>query len=209
MYELTYFGSGGRAFAILCALHKGGLPCKLNAISYGDFLAAKAEGLYKTGLPVLKLPNGKEVTQSFAVARYVSKLPGVNLYPTDPEAALQMEIVMDIVFDLMAKAPQDDDKEKKAALRKEFAANKLLAYSKEIENAIGNSTYVAGEELSIGDLAVYFYTNTIVSGDFDYIPSSYFADYGLSKLERLHVLVQNHPVKVAFEKSLGAAASGH
>ena len=32
-----------------------------------------AEGKYKTGLPILKLPNGKEITQSFAMARYAAK----------------------------------------------------------------------------------------------------------------------------------------
>ena len=132
-FELTYFGSGYRAMPILCALHKGGIPCKLNTIGFPEFMAAKEKGLYKTGLPILKLPSGKEITQSFAMARYVSRLPEVNLHPSDNDATLQMDVVMDIVFDLMAKCPNDPDESKKMALRKEYGETKLLAYSSKYE----------------------------------------------------------------------------
>jgi prostaglandin-H2 D-isomerase / glutathione transferase len=200
--ELTYFYAGARAMPVLCALHKGGIPCKLNTIGFPEFMAAKAEGMYKTGLPLLKLPSGKEITQSFAMARYVAKLPGVDLYPRSIEATLQMDVVMDIVFDIMAKCPGDPDQDKKLALRKEYAANRLLAYSKEIEATIGSSTFVAGDELTIGDLVLFFYTDMVTDGSFDGIPTTYFADHGLAKLEQLNVAIRESSVVTAWKESL-------
>ena len=202
IHELTYFGPGYRALYVLAALHAGGMPYKLNSVSFEEFGAAKKEGKYPTGLPILKLPNGREVTQSFAMARYVAKLPSVNLYPSDLEEALNVDVVMDIVFDIMAKCPSGGELEARMALRAEYAETKLLDYSKAIEATVLDRPFVAGNDLTIGDLILFFFTDMVYGGDFDGIPPTYFEDKNLTRLISLHSAIKAHPIVVNFKASL-------
>merc|ERR1719446_1594993 len=64
----------GRGHPTRVALHASGVAWKDNSISFDEFKAAKAEGKYLAGLPLLKTLSGKEFTQSIAMARYASKL---------------------------------------------------------------------------------------------------------------------------------------
>ena len=75
---------------------------KDNRVSYQDFIAAKKEGKFPTGLPILKLVNGREITQSCAILRYAGKLCG--LYPEDPLKAMVCDSILDNDYeDFMGK----------------------------------------------------------------------------------------------------------
>ena len=78
----------------------------VTSTSFEDFGAAKAEGKYKTGLPVLTLPSGQEVTQSSAMLRFAGSIGADRLYPSDPSAALICDSVIDTCQDALTKCPQ-------------------------------------------------------------------------------------------------------
>ena len=99
--ELTHFDSsvGSRAFGIRVCFNHAGIDWKDNRVSYQDFIAAKKEGKFPTGLPILKLLNGREITQSCAILRYAGKLCG--LYPEDPLKAMVCDSILDTLTDLI------------------------------------------------------------------------------------------------------------
>lgn len=66
-------------------------------------------------MPVITLPSGQVVTQSQANSRYAVKL--ANLYPSDPEKALFVDELIDVVGDCLSSAPQNADNVIKKELR--------------------------------------------------------------------------------------------
>ena len=100
--ELTHFDSsvGSRAFGIRVCFNHAGIDWKDNRVSYQDFIAAKKEGKFPTGLPILKLVNGREITQSCAILRYAGKLCG--LYPEDPLKAMVCDQLLQSGFSGLA-----------------------------------------------------------------------------------------------------------
>eukprot|EP01052_Picozoa_sp_SAG31_P024816 SAG31_NODE_2136_length_6360_cov_5.316882_5_plen_227_part_00 len=122
-YEFHYFDfDGGRGPICRIALHASGLPWVDVRVKGADFGAAKAEGKYMTGLPVLKLPSGRIITQSTAIARFAAKHGDAGLYPTDPEAALLVDELICVAEDALTKTPSDPDQEIKKTKREEYAA---------------------------------------------------------------------------------------
>jgi|TARA_B110000008_G_C16758515_1_gene479623 glutathione S-transferase len=192
--ELTYFdfGLGGRAFSIRCALNHAGVDFKDNRLKFPDFQKLKAEGQFPTGVPVLKMADGRTFVQSLAILRYAGKLAG--LYPEKPVDALACDMICDTANELMANAPQDSDQEKKKKGREEYAAGKMKAYMNILSKAVeaGGGKYACGNDFSIADLAILFVTSSIMGGNFDYIPASYMDDYPL--LKELDGIVKSHEV---------------
>ena len=158
--ELHYFDfdRGGRAFALRAAFHAAKQEYKDVRIAWGDFQEMKKQGKYATGLPILKLPSGKEVTQSGAILRYIGKMGG--LYPADPDAALVCDSIVDTVLDIMAKTPGHDDPEEKKRLRQEYADGRMKSFCKVLEDTCVGP-YAAGNDFSIADLKVFFFTDMV------------------------------------------------
>jgi glutathione S-transferase len=178
--ELHYFDyDGGRGPICRIALHASGLRWRDVRVSDAEFAAAKARGLYTSGLPVLKLPSGKFVTQSAAIARFAAKHGGAGLYPADMEAALFVDELVDIAADALAHTPGSTNEAEKAILRTEYAAKGLRGYMDALSNALAASggPFVSGARLTIGDLAVDGVVSMIASGDFDHIPPEYVKDW--------------------------------
>ena len=119
--ELHYFDfdRGGRAFALRAAFHAVKQEYKDVRFQFPEFQEMKKQGKYVAGLPILKLPSGKEVTQSAAILRYIGKMGG--LYPADLETALICDSAIDTVQDIMAKTPGHDDANEKKRLREELS----------------------------------------------------------------------------------------
>ena len=160
LHELHYFDfdRGGRAFALRAALHAAKQEYKDIRFTFGEFQELKKKGKYTTGVPLLKLPSGREVTQSGAILRYIGKMGG--LYPSDSEAALICDSIIDTIQDLMGKTPGHDDLDEKKRLRQEYAAGRMKDYCKVLENTcIG--PYAAGDEFSIADLKIFFLTDMV------------------------------------------------
>lgn len=200
--ELHYFDfeRGGRAFHIRACLKAANVEYKDVRFSYPEFLELKKEGKYSTGVPLLKLPSGKEVTQSAAILRYAGKL--ANIYPSDPEQALVCDSIIDTVQDLMSKCPHDPDPEKKKALREEYAAGKMKDYCKVLENVCAGP-YSLGSEFSIADLHLFFFTDMLRTGSFDHVPVSYFSENSFSKLLEIDAKIREHPMITEYCKSIG------
>ena len=160
IHELHYFDfdRGGRAFALRAAFHAAKQEYKDVRFQWAEFQEMKKEGKYATGVPILKLPSGKEVTQSGAILRYIGKMGG--LYPTDLETALICDSIVDTVLDLMAKTPGHDDADEKKRLREEYAAGKMKSYCTVLEDTI-EGPYAAGAEFSIADLKLFFFTDMV------------------------------------------------
>ena len=83
-------------------------------------IKAKTEDYaWKNGLPILSV-HGTDFTQSLAALRYAGKKS--NLYPKDDLMALAVDEIMDIVQDILTRAPQDPDEATKLTKRAEYAA---------------------------------------------------------------------------------------
>ena len=93
----------------------------------------------------MRQPNGKQYTQSMAQLRYAGKL--ANLYPVDPEQALAVDVLLDLVQDAVSKAPGHPDETQKKVLREAYAAGKLKSFCDEIESVLQQDS----GKFSVGD----------------------------------------------------------
>ncbi|CAD5214196.1 unnamed protein product [Bursaphelenchus xylophilus] len=75
-YKITYFDCRGTAEAARCCLHYAGIPFEDHQIAYKDWAQHKKSFLNQK-LPVF-YEDGKELTQSGAITRYVARLTGLN-----------------------------------------------------------------------------------------------------------------------------------
>lgn len=175
--EFTYFkGVKARGEPVRIALHASGTAWTDTSVTFDEFKAGKAEGKFAAGLPLMKLPSGQEVGQSIAMVRYAGKLGSSDLYPSDPEEALLVDVVMDTCQDALTKCPQDPDNDVKKAKREEYAAGKLKAYMNELAGIIKakGGPFVLGSKLTTADLVMkYFLFDMIKSGNFDYVAPDY------------------------------------
>ena len=182
-FELHYFDfDGGRGPICRIPLHASGVAWKDVRLSGAEFGKAKEAGLYQTGLPILKLPSGRTITQSVAIARFAARLGDSGLYPSDPERALIVDELMDAAQDAFSQAPTapktdagEVDEAAKKKLREEYAAGRLKAFMHLFAESLAanGGPYVSGPTLTIADLMVDSVVGMIASGQFDYIPASY------------------------------------
>jgi glutathione S-transferase len=148
-------------------------------MSFKDLVAARGPAGFNAAIPLGQLPvldlgapHGV-VTQSASLLRWAGRKAG--LYPADADAALRVDEVMDVAAEAGAKAPSAADAEEKRRLREAYADGPLAKYCAFLEARVGaaGGPFLAGAALSVGDLSVYWLTDMLVTGDFDYIPSSY------------------------------------
>jgi glutathione S-transferase len=171
--EFVYFDSEGRCAGVRIALTMAGIPFNDNRITYQDFLAGKEKGLYQTGLPYIKLSNGKTYTQSHAILRWACKKAG--LYPSDPDLALAADEIQGVCFDMLNKCPHDKDPEKKKTAREEYAAGRLKSLFQVLEarHKENGGPFMLGTKMTMADFNVIMITRMIMSGDFDFISKDY------------------------------------
>ena len=121
---------------------------------------------------MLTLPSGKVIVESGAIGRYAGRLAG--LYPTEPEKALLVDEVVELLNSIMAKAPQEKDPELKKQKRQEYAAGFLKKVLSLIASRISEGgQFILGNELSVADVALYGFLKMLYSGFLDDIPPSY------------------------------------
>ena len=191
--KLTYFNAPGRAYAIRTCLRIAGISFEDKFLTFPEFQAAKFSIEVPLGsVPTLTLPSGKVVTQSVAIARYAAKL--ANLYPLDPEEALQVDELVDVVGDILSSAPQNPDADVKKDLREKWAAGKLKVFmnylnAKAVEASSGP---LVGGKLSLADIVVYGSLSSIQSGGYDFVPGNYVDEW--PALIAFVNNYENHPV---------------
>ena len=178
-HELIYFDGPGRAEAIRITLSTGNIPFTDTRLDFASFGAAKKEGKFPSGLPVLKVGDALEFTQSIAILRYAAKIAQSNnsdaasLYPTDSLKAMAVDEVLDITQDISTRCPQNPDNEIKKKLREEYMEGKCKTYCQQLEDRIAKSggPFTTGSDLTIGDMHLAFLAiDRIETGSWDYIP---------------------------------------
>ena len=96
-YKVTYFDfDGGRGEPVRIALHAAGITFEDVRWSFPEF--GKNRGSLRfNAVPTLEI-DGKVITQSNAISRYIGKMAGI--YPEDPLQALYCDEVIEAIEDL-------------------------------------------------------------------------------------------------------------
>ena len=124
-----------------------------------------------------------KIVQTAAILRYVARIGGGSLYPTDPWAALVVDSVIDSLNDTLSHAllPSlfERDPAKKLAMRKEVAAGPMARVLGYVEAQIARSggPFVTGADLSIADLLVAMQVIQIRSGRLEGLDASLLEPY--------------------------------
>ncbi len=174
---LLYFPIAGRAGAIRDALRIGGIPFEDKHVGRDEFRRMKAEGELPFGsLPVLDLGGDApcRIAQSNAILRYAGRLAG--LYPNDPLEALRVDELLDFGEDMnqaLGPSMQEPDMEKKLAMRKVLAEEKIPHWCRCLEKRLeanGDASHLVGSSLTVADLKLLHGMDSLVSGHLDGIP---------------------------------------
>lgn len=200
--KLTYFDfHGGRGEPARLAMFMGGIEFEDRRVPLAEWPAVKEETPFNA-VPVLEV-DGKTLTQSNAINRYVGKLAG--LYPSDPwQAALcdeVMDAIEDIVNEVVATFTIENEEEKRAA-RQALADGPLRFYLERLQTRLEQTggEYFADNRLTVADLKVFVWIRNLRSGLLDYIPTDLpdrIAPLLVEHLER----VNKHPKITAYYKS--------
>lgn len=201
-YKVTYFDiDGGRAEPIRIALHAAGLPFEDVRWSFPEF-GEKRQAAPFHAVPFIEI-DGKIVTQSNAISRYVGKM--CNLYPDDPIQALYCDEVLDALEDLNHYVVQsfglEGDELKQA--RKALMDGRLTVFLKGLDGLLtrGGGKYFANQSLTIADLKLATMLGMMRSGNLDHIPAD-FVDKLCPALAAHQERVDNEPVVQAYRASL-------
>ena len=168
--KLTYFDfHGGRGEPVRLALTMGGVPFEDDRVAVVDWPQRK-EGTPLGALPVLEV-DGKALSQSNSIMRYVAKLTG--LYPSDFWQAALCDEAMDAVEDVTNEIQRTmfvTDDEKKVR-REELAEGQIPLYLKRLNQnlAAHGGRYFADDRLTIADLKVAMLIRQLRSGILDHI----------------------------------------
>ncbi len=169
--KLTYFDfDGGRGEPARLALFIGGIAFEDHRVAGADW-PKRRDQMPLRAMPVLEV-DGKTVTQSNTIIRYVGKLSG--LYPKDDWQAVVVDEVMDAAEDIGSRIGATimlGDAEKKAA-REKLAADALPRHLEILEARLkaGGGEWFADKRLTVADLKVFMLTRWLRSGVLDHIP---------------------------------------
>jgi len=199
--KLTYFDfHGGRGEPARLALFMGGVLFEDDRVAMADWPERKA-GTPFGSVPVL-LADGKTLTQSNAINRYVGKLTG--LYPSDFWQAALCDETMDAVEDVVSAIvptmfmPEDEKK----ARREELAEGMIPLYLKRLHQNLADhgGRYFADDRLTIADLKVAMLTRQLTSGILDYIPTDIVERVAPELVEHFQRVMRDPSIKSYYAK---------
>lgn len=171
--KLTYFDfDGGRGEPIRLALTYGNIPFEDHRIPGSDWPEWKEQTPLHQ-LPVLEV-NGKVITQTNTLLRYVGKM--VGLYPHDALEAAHCDEAMATVEDILTKLVPSlfiENAEEKRRAREALAAGPIPLFLRGLENMLveRGGQYFAGNRLSVADFKVFLFVRYLQSGQLDHIPA--------------------------------------
>jgi glutathione S-transferase len=200
-YRLTYFDiDGGRAEPIRIAFHIAGVPFEDNRISFEEFMDGRS-ALRFTCVPVLEI-DGKPVTQSNALSRYIGKMAG--LYPEDPLQALYCDEVLGALEDLtnqIGRTMRLQGDELRAA-REQLSQGWIPTYLRGLSELLerGGGEYFADNRLTVADLRAFIETRWLTSGFLDHIPTDIVTSVAPTLAE--------HNARIAAEPRIAAYYAG-
>ena len=194
-----------RAECVRVALFMSGVPFDDARMDY--------EGMYSSGtltfgtFPSLVVGGKGVLNQTQAIARYVGHLTG--MYPTDAFLSAKADEAIDgltDVSDLITATMQERNPQRKIAWRQALVApdGRLTMIVTGLErlikqNASSGTTFVAGNQLSVADLALWRAVGWLSSGILDGIPTTFVAEAS-PLLWALHCTVDQEPGVVAWKK---------
>ena len=152
-------------------------------------------------VPVLEI-DGRPVTQSNSILRYVGKLGG--LYPKDDLQALYCDEVMSAVENLNYHVGQTmrlPANELQAA-REKLMDGWLTTFVRGINGLLtrGGGSYFADQRLTVADLKVFVDTRRLGSGMLDYIPKDFVQQLAPALVDH-QKRIADDPVVVAYYAS--------
>jgi prostaglandin-H2 D-isomerase / glutathione transferase len=195
--KLTYFDfDGGRGEPARLALYIGAVPFDDRRINSTKEWPELRERTPFLALPTLEI-DGRVVTQSNSINRYVGKLAG--LYPQDMLQALLVDEVMDATEDIGTRIASTIDlpADAKKKAREELSAGHIKRYLEQLQARLqaGGGEYFADRRLTMADLKVYMWVRWLRSGALDHIPRD-LVDRVAPALLRHYERIASHP-KVA------------
>jgi glutathione S-transferase len=186
-YKLTYFEMGGRAEPVRIAFHAAGIDFEDVRITFPEFME-KRDSLRFRCVPTLEI-DGRVVTQSNAMCRYVGKMAG--LYPEDAMQALYCDEAMGAIEDLLHRMTPTfglEGDELKAA-REKLAEGWMSVFLRGLNEMLDRGgDYFADDRLTVADLKVAGITRWIMSGHLDHVPTDL--------VERVAPLLVPHEARV-------------
>ncbi|KAJ8559056.1 hypothetical protein ON010_g8392 [Phytophthora cinnamomi] len=192
--RLSYFGFAGRAEAARLAFYVGGVPFADKRLSREQFAAMKPS-LPLGQLPVLEV-DGEVMTQTYAILRYAGRLGG--LYPTSsPFAALKVDELLHALCEMgdqMVPSFQEQDAEKKKAMRVELATVTLPRYAALVETRLEKLQQLPtfqSDAVFVHEIAIFTWMKALKQGMIDHIPTTLFDDYKLHNA--VFDKIANHP----------------
>lgn len=169
---LTYFDfDGGRGEAARLAMRLGGISFEDRRIPGKDWPALR-DSMPFQAMPVLEV-DGKLISQSNTINRYVGKLAG--LYPRDDWQAALVDEVMDAVEDIstMIGNTMGLEAAAKQKAREALAAGPIPRYLQQLEARLraGGGEWFVENRLTVADLKCFLWVRWLKSGALDHIPS--------------------------------------
>merc|ERR1719482_2225302 len=187
-----------RAECVRLALYLADVPFEDARMGYEDMYASGA--LTFGTFPALVVGGKGVLNQTQAIARYVGQVTG--LYPDDPFLAAKCDEAIDgltDISDLITATMQERNPQRKIQWRQSLIAQdgRMTMLLNGIESLLKQNgatpvPYVAGNELSVADLALWRAVGWISSGILDGIPTTYIQQT-FPRLWALHVAIDQDP----------------
>ena len=200
---LTYFDfDGGRGEAARLTMHLAGIAFEDKRIAGKDWPAMRDKTPFQA-MPVLEV-DGKVITQSNTINRYLGKLAG--LYPKDDwQAALVDEVtdaVEDISFRISSTMFLEDEAKKKA--REALVAGPIPRFLQQIDARLkaGGGEWFVEKRLTVADIKCFVWVRWLKSGALDHVPAD-IVDKHAPLLAKHLERVKSHPKIAAYYAARG------
>lgn len=196
--KLTYFDVKGSAEPVRLALHLAGIDFEDNRVRMADWPALKPS-VPSGQLPFLTV-NGKDISQSKAIIRYVGGL--TKTMPCDWIEAAKVESILGFMGDIDAAVTPSYYMQGDAQLaaRKVLAEETLPPMYTKLEAMINEHGYLYGNSITMADLKLSVMHSTIRSGRLTGIPTTLLDAY--PKITALAQRVADLPAIKAYEAKL-------
>jgi len=169
-------------------------------------------------MPVLTSSDGRVLTQSKAIARYLAKgakVQGEPLYPEDSWLAYQVDEYVEALEDVRAKFGKTfgikDPKEKEAARAALFATDgtgEIYEGLKRIEGLVSPGGCMVGTSTTLADAWLFVLVNQFRAGWLDGVPADGWMDH-LPKLQAVVAKVAAIPaLRAHYEKNADMVVLG-
>ena len=182
---------------VAASSHLGGIAFEDKRIASKDWPALRDSTPFQA-MPVLEV-DGKVITQSNTINRYVGKIAG--LYPKDDWQAALVGEVMDAVEDISTKIANTifiEDAAKKTA-REALAAGPIPRFLQQLDARLkaGGGDWFVEKRLTVADLKCFMSVRWLKSGALDHIPAD-IVDQHAPLLAKHLERVKNHPKIAAY-----------